>query len=35
VGDHILLAPPFIITADQIGELTDKLAPAIDRALGP
>lgn len=33
VGDHILLAPPFIITPDQIGELTDKLALAIDRAL--
>lgn len=32
-GDHILLAPPFIITPDQIGELTDKLALAIDRAL--
>lgn len=33
VGDHILLAPPFVITADQIEELTDKLALAIDRAL--
>lgn len=33
VGDHILLAPPFIITPEQIGELTDKLALAIDRAL--
>ena len=32
-GDHVLLAPPFIITGDQIGELTDKLALAIDRAL--
>ncbi len=32
-GDHILVAPPFIITEDQIGELTDKLALAIDRAL--
>ncbi|WP_300583049.1 aspartate aminotransferase family protein [Marivita sp.] len=32
-GDHVLLAPPFIITEDQIGELTDKLALAIDRAL--
>ncbi|MEO0622956.1 MAG: aspartate aminotransferase family protein [Pseudomonadota bacterium] len=28
-GDHVLLAPPFIITDDQIGELADKL----DRAL--
>lgn len=32
-GDHVLLAPPFIITPDQIGELTDKLALAIDAAL--
>jgi adenosylmethionine-8-amino-7-oxononanoate aminotransferase len=32
-GDHILLAPPFIITDDQVGELTDKLGRALDRAL--
>lgn len=32
-GDHILLAPPFIITEDQIGELVDKLAQAIESAL--
>ncbi|QFT63884.1 aspartate aminotransferase family protein [Roseivivax sp. THAF30] len=32
-GDHILLAPPFIISEDQIGELTDKLSRAIDAAL--
>lgn len=32
-GDHILLAPPFIIEDVQIEELTDKLATAIDRAL--
>jgi adenosylmethionine-8-amino-7-oxononanoate aminotransferase len=32
-GDHVLLAPPFIITPDQIDELVDKLARAIDRAL--
>lgn len=32
-GDHILLAPPFIISDDQIGELTDKLGQAIDSAL--
>lgn len=32
-GDHILLAPPFIISGEQIGELTDKLARAIDTAL--
>jgi adenosylmethionine-8-amino-7-oxononanoate aminotransferase len=32
-GDHILLAPPFIITEDQIGELTAKLGIALDRAV--
>ncbi|MBL4918802.1 aspartate aminotransferase family protein [Szabonella alba] len=32
-GDHILLAPPFIISTDQITELTDKLARAVERAL--
>jgi adenosylmethionine-8-amino-7-oxononanoate aminotransferase len=32
-GDHVLLAPPFIITEYQIGELVDKLGRAIDTAL--
>lgn len=32
-GDHILLAPPFIIEDAQIDELVGKLAGAIDRAL--
>lgn len=32
-GDHILLAPPFIISNDQIGEITDKLHTALDHAL--
>ena len=32
-GDHILLAPPFIIEDDQITELVDKLAVAIDVAI--
>jgi adenosylmethionine-8-amino-7-oxononanoate aminotransferase len=32
-GDHVLLAPPFIITACQIDELVDKLAAAIDTAI--
>ncbi|HHI81734.1 MAG TPA: aspartate aminotransferase family protein [Rhizobiales bacterium] len=32
-GDHVLLAPPFIISDDQIGELVDKLDRAIGRAL--
>ena len=30
-GDHILLAPPFILTPDQVGEITDKL----ERAMAP
>ncbi|WP_424993389.1 aspartate aminotransferase family protein [Oceaniradius stylonematis] len=32
-GDHVLLAPPFIITEDQIGELVGKLGRAIETAL--
>ncbi|MDA9865354.1 aspartate aminotransferase family protein [bacterium] len=29
-GDHVLLAPPFILSEDQIGELVEKLGIAID-----
>ncbi|AUC53224.1 aspartate aminotransferase family protein [Sagittula sp. P11] len=32
-GDHILLAPPFIIDDDQLQELTDKLAVAVDAVI--
>ncbi len=32
-GDHVLLAPPFIIEEAQIDELVDKLGRAIDGAL--
>ncbi len=32
-GDHVLLAPPFIITDDQIGELVDKLSKTFDAVL--
>ncbi|MEM7743814.1 MAG: aspartate aminotransferase family protein [Pseudomonadota bacterium] len=32
-GDHVLLAPPFIISDDQIGELVDKLEIAIETAI--
>jgi adenosylmethionine-8-amino-7-oxononanoate aminotransferase len=32
-GDHILIAPPFIIDQDQIGELVDKLSRALEAAL--
>ena len=31
-GDHVLIAPPFIIEDEQIGELTGKLATAFDHA---
>lgn len=33
VGDHVLLAPPFITTASQIDEIGARLADAIDGAL--
>ncbi|ABA81411.1 aspartate aminotransferase family protein [Rhodobacter sphaeroides] len=32
-GDHILLAPPFIISDAELDELVDKLSGALDRAL--
>ncbi|CAN5922836.1 aspartate aminotransferase family protein [soil metagenome] len=32
-GDHVLLAPPFIVTESQIGEIVDRLGSAIDDAL--
>ncbi|MDO6729922.1 aspartate aminotransferase family protein [Marinovum sp. 2_MG-2023] len=32
-GDHILLAPPFIINDDQIGELVDKLSRSLATVL--
>jgi len=32
-GDHVLLAPPFIISDSEIEELADKLAIAVDRAI--
>ena len=32
-GDHVLLAPPFIVEEAQLDELTDKLAQALDAAL--
>lgn len=32
-GDHILLAPPFITTSDQVHEIVDKLGRALDASL--
>ncbi|WP_417436115.1 aspartate aminotransferase family protein [Hoeflea sp.] len=33
-GDHVLLAPPYIITPEQVGELIDKLAIGIRAGTG-
>lgn len=33
-GNHILLAPPFIVTEDQVLEIASKLSQAIELALG-
>ena len=32
-GDHVLLAPPFIVTASDVAEITGRLAEAVDAAL--
>ncbi|MDQ8032133.1 MAG: aspartate aminotransferase family protein, partial [Bordetella sp.] len=32
-GDHVLIAPPFIISDDELDQLTDRLAGAIDAAI--
>ena len=32
-GDHVLLAPPYIINDTHCAEITDKLASAIEAAL--
>jgi adenosylmethionine-8-amino-7-oxononanoate aminotransferase len=31
-GDHVLIAPPYIVTEGQLDELTDKLGSAVDAA---
>lgn len=33
LGDHVLLAPPFIVNDGHVAEIVDKLAPAIDAAV--
>jgi adenosylmethionine-8-amino-7-oxononanoate aminotransferase len=33
-GDHILLAPPYTISDDQIGFIIENLHLAIDAAIG-
>ena len=32
-GDHVLLAPPFIITDAELDQIVERLAAAIDAAL--
>jgi adenosylmethionine-8-amino-7-oxononanoate aminotransferase len=32
-GDHVLLAPPFIVSAAEVDQIVDLLAQAIDRAI--
>jgi adenosylmethionine-8-amino-7-oxononanoate aminotransferase len=32
-GDHVLLAPPFIVTDEQIGAIVERLGAAVDAAL--
>ena len=32
-GDHVLLAPPFIVTADEIDEIVTRLSGAIDASV--
>jgi adenosylmethionine-8-amino-7-oxononanoate aminotransferase len=31
-GDHVVLAPPFILADTQIDEIVDKLGRSVDRA---
>jgi len=33
-GDHVLLAPPFIVTAEQIDTIVERLGDAVDAAIG-
>ncbi len=32
-GDHVLLAPPFIVSAEEVGIIVERLADAIDAAV--
>ncbi|MDH6257294.1 aspartate aminotransferase family protein [Bradyrhizobium sp. BR13661] len=32
-GDHVLLAPPYIVSADEIDQIVDKLGTAVDNVL--
>ncbi len=32
-GDHVLLAPPYIVTAEHVAEIVDRLSRSIDQAI--
>jgi len=34
VGDHVLLAPPFIVSDDELDMIVDRLGEAVDAAIG-
>jgi hypothetical protein len=34
LGDHVLLAPPYIISEEQAGEIVERLARSIEAVLG-
>lgn len=34
-GDHVLLAPPFIIDSDELATMVERLGDAVDRAVTP
>jgi len=34
-GDHVLLAPPFIVTDDDLDQIVERVAAAIDVAVAP
>ena len=34
-GDHVLLAPPFIVTDNELDEIVGRLSAALDAALAP
>ena len=31
-GDHVLLAPPFVASAEELGTIVERLARAVDQA---
>jgi adenosylmethionine-8-amino-7-oxononanoate aminotransferase len=33
LGDHVLLAPPFIVSDDDLGIIVERLAESIDAAI--